>query len=79
MSAQRAKRTVTHSKLIPWELEIPGIWFRYSDGDEGEVVSDARVRTPDVIEAIKRLGSSDRAKLKKLLEENPVESLHSIT
>ena len=77
MSAQRAKRTVTHSKLFPWEFEIPGIWFRYSDGDE--VVSDARVRTPDVIEAIKRLSSADRAKLKKLLEENPVERLHSKT
>ena len=77
MSAPHSKRTVTHSKLIPWELEVPGIWFRYSDGDE--VVSDARVRTPDVIEAIKKLSSSDRAKLTKLLEENPVERLHSKT
>ena len=59
-------RTVTHARLIPWELGLPGICFRYADGYE--VVSDARVKTPDVLEAISRLSSADRAKLDALME-----------
>ena len=59
-------RTVTHSRIIPWELGVPGIWFRYADGYE--VVSDARVKTPDVLEAISRLSAADRAKLDALME-----------
>src|SRR5215207_6425910 len=61
-------RTVIQSRLIPWELGVPGIWFRYADGYE--VVTDARVKTPDVLEAISRLGSADRATLAELLERS---------
>ena len=61
------QRTVTHARLIPWELGVPGIWFRYADGYV--VVSDARVKTPDVLEAISKLSAEDRAKLDRQLAE----------
>jgi len=61
-------RTVIQSRLIPWETGVPGIWFRYADGYE--VVTDARVKTPDVLEAISRLSSTDRATLDALLERS---------
>ena len=68
MSVVRLRqRTVTQSRLIPWDFGVPGIWFRYADGYE--VVADARIKTPDVIEAISRLGWADRAQLDKLLAE----------
>ena len=67
MSVVRFRRpTVTHARLIPWEIGVPFIWFRYGDGYE--VLSDARLKTPDVLNAISKLGPADRAKLDVLIE-----------
>ena len=82
MSVVRFRRpTVTHARLIPWEIGVPCIWFRYGDGYE--VLSDARVKTPDVLQAISKLGPADRAKLDALIEQTGLNttrhlSFHSI-
>ena len=76
MSVVRFKRpTVTHARLIPWEIGVPCIWFRYGDGYE--VLSDARVKTPDVLQAISKLGPADRAKLDALIEAADARPLES--
>ena len=45
---------------------MPCIWFRY--GDVYEVLLDARMQTPHLLEAISKLGPADRAKLDALIE-----------
>ena len=66
---------MTHARLIPWEIGVPCIWFRYGDGYE--VLSDARLKTPDVLEAITKLSTADRAKLDALIEAADARPLES--
>jgi hypothetical protein len=56
------QRTVIQAKLLPRRSgDGPRVWFRYADGYE--VISDTRVKTPDLGVAISLLHSSERAML----------------